>query len=609
MNADLSNARIRISVAAILVLLAAVLLSLRLLYLQVWSHDELATMAEDNRVALVPIQAPRGRIYDRHGEVLARNDAGFAAVLGDDHVKNIDALLAELTPLLELGPSDHRRIRRSLADSRRKDPVVVRSRLTDLEVARLAAHQNSLPGLQIVQRSTRVYPFGDAASHLLGHIGRISQSDIQRLDRESQSDQYQGVSHIGKLGLERSYEEALRGKLGYQRLEVTASGDVIRELGVKPSRSGKSLTLAIDWSLQQKIERAYGSRRGAAVVMDPRNGEVLAFVSMPNFDPNRFVDGIDPVLWESLNNSPDVPLFNRALRGIYPPGSTYKPFMALAALASGERKPEDTISDPGYFMLGNHKFRDSRPEGHGTVDLKKSIVVSSDTYYYKLAIDMGVDTIHDHVSPFGFGRKTGIDMLGEVDGILPSSEWKKKRFGKVWLTGETPSIGIGQGYNSFSILQLARATSALANGGKLYKPRLVRSVLDTETGEEIPTQPLLERDLELREDWLALVRDAMIEVNQKGTGARVFAGATYSVAGKTGTSQVFTVGQKERYNAATVAERLRDHSLYIAFAPAEAPTVAMAVIVENGGFGAAAAAPIARIALDHLLVPAKPSAP
>lgn len=605
MNPNINSARVRISSAAIVVMLAASILGFRLLYLQAWEHDELATLAEENRVALVPIQSPRGRIYDRNGEVLARNDAGFAAVLNDDEIVDLDALLAELTPLLGLTSSDDRRIRRSIADGRRKDPVVVRSRLTDAEVARLAAHQNSLVGLKVLQRSTRVYPFGEAASHLLGHIGRISKSDIARLDKESQVDQYQGVTHIGKLGLERSYEEALRGGLGYQRLEVTASGQVIRELDVRPSRSGKSLRLAIDWPLQQKIEAAYGSRRGAAVVMDPRNGEVLAFVSMPNFDPNRFVDGIDPVLWDTLNNSPDVPLFNRALRGIYPPGSTYKPFMALAALASGERKPEDTISDPGYFMLGNHKFRDSRPEGHGTVDLKKSIVVSSDTYYYKLAIDMGVDTIHQYVSPFGFGSKTGVDMLGEVEGILPSSEWKKKRFGKVWLTGETPSIGIGQGYNSFSILQLARATAALANGGKLYKPRLVRSILDTETGEESLVQPVLERDLALREDWLKLVREAMIEVNLKGTGARVFAGAPYSVAGKTGTSQVFTVGQKEKYNAATVSERLRDHSLYIAFAPAEAPTVAMAVIVENGGFGAAAAAPIARIAIDHLLVPSK----
>jgi penicillin-binding protein 2 len=394
----------------------------------------------------------------------------------------------------------------------------------------------------------------------------------------------------------------LRGEVGFQRIEVTAGGRIVRELAMRPAVPGQDLVLSIDFGLQQMIEEAYGPRRGAMVVLSPKTGEILAFVSMPNFNPNEFVDGIDPDLWTALNTSIDKPLYNRALKGVYPPGSTYKPFMAIAALASGERKPGDTIQDPGYFMLGSHRFRDSRPEGHGTVDLKKSIVVSSDTYYYKLAIDMGVDTIHQFITPFGFGKRTGIDVDGEVAGILPSSEWKKKRFGKDWLTGETPSIGIGQGYNAFTILQLARATASLANGGKLLRPRLVKAVQEpfSKTRTDIPLEE--PEDLGLAPEWLSLVKEAMVEVNLSGTGARVFQGATYAPAGKTGTSQVFSVGQNEKYVASRVAERLRDHSLYIAFAPADDPKVALAVVVENGGFGAAAAAPLARKALDYLLV-------
>lgn len=593
--------RQRVSVAALLVVLGFCVLLFRFVSLQLWKYSEFSEKAEENRIALVPIQAPRGRIYDRNGEVIARNDAGFSAVIDQDRLENIDDLLDRLRPLIDLTPSDERRIRRSLNDSRHKDPVVVRSSLPEQDVAILSARLATLPGLEIIQRSTRVYPSGAHASHALGHIGRISQRDLALLAETDDAEAYRGVTHIGKLGLEQSYEEVLRGKPGYQQLEVTASGRVVRELGALAPQPGKSLHLSLDFSLQRKVEEAYGDRRGAFVALDPRNGEVLALVSMPTFDPNRFVDGIDPTLWDSLNTNPDKPLLNRATRGAYPPGSTYKPFMAIGALASGTRKPSDTISDPGYFMLGSHKFRDSRPEGHGTVDLKKSIVVSSDTYYYKLAMDMGVDTIHEQISRFGFGRRTGIDIRGEVAGILPSSEWKKKRYGKPWLTGETPSIGIGQGYNNFTMLQLARATASLANGGKLYKPRMVREVHDPlkQTREAVP--PVIERDLQIPADWLELVRTAMVEVNLKGTGARVFAGATYAVAGKTGTAQVFSLKQNEKYNASRISERLRDHSLYIAFAPADNPVIALALIVENGGFGAQAATPIARMAIDHVL--------
>jgi penicillin-binding protein 2 len=413
---------------------------------------------------------------------------------------------------------------------------------------------------------------------------------------------YYGTSHIGKLGLEQAYESDLRGQTGFDRMEITAGGRMVRSLAKRLPVSGKNLKLSVDGELQRIIEQAYGKRRGALVALDPKTGEVLAFVSMPNFNPALFIDGIDALTWDGLNNSPDKPLLNRPLRGTYPPGSTYKPFMAIAALESGLRKPEDTINDPGFFMFGNHKFRDSNPDGNGIVDLKKSIVVSSDTYYYILAKDMGVDLIHRHIEPWGFGRKTGIDLIGEVSGILPSSQWKLDRFKQPWHPGENMSIGIGQGYNSFSILQLALATATLANRGVMMKPRLVQSIEDPNTGEVVKTEPQTLRTLDVDQRAIDLVIEAMIDVNKSGTGARIFGNVPYSVAGKTGTAQVISIGQNEKYSASRVAERHRDHSLYIAFAPADKPQVALALIVENGGFGAAAAAPIARQVFDYLLI-------
>lgn len=596
-----SDFRRRVTVAAIGVAICIGLLGLRLATLQVWQHQDHVTAAENNRIALLPMQAPRGLILDRYGEVLARNVAGFSVELEPGVTTDVDPLIEALTPLIDLTPADIRRFKRDLASARKFDPIAFKTKLTDEQIAKVAVRIETLPGVRIERRPIRAYPYGESSSHLIGHIGRVSRFDQERLERDAEVQLYAGVTHIGKLGIEKSYEAVLKGDIGFQKIEIASSGRIVRELGVRPAVPGRNIQLSVDFGLQQLIEAAFGSRRGAMVAMDPNSGEILAFVSKPNFDPNAFVDGVDPDLWEGLNTSLDKPMFNRALRGIYPPGSTYKPFMALAALASGERNPEDTIQDPGYFMLGSHKFRDSRPEGHGRVDLKKSIVVSSDTYYYKLAMDMGVDGIYKHIAPFGFGRRTGIDMEGEAAGILPSSEWKMKRFGVAWLTGETPSIGIGQGYNAFTMLQLARATAAIANGGKMMRPRLVRAIED-DNGRYEPLPGEVEDMLSFRPEWIEFVTQAMVEVNQSGTSARVMAGTPYKVAGKTGTSQVFSVKQDEKYIVSRVAERLRDHSLYVAFAPAESPTVAIAVVVENGGFGAAAAAPIARKVLDFLLV-------
>ncbi|MBU3724746.1 MAG: penicillin-binding protein 2 [Burkholderiaceae bacterium] len=599
---DKGDFRLRASFVAALVLIAFGLLLLRFAYLQVWRHSDFHTMSEENRVALLPLQAPRGEIFDRHGNIIARNGSVFTLEIEPHKVPNLEETLEFLGTLISLEELDLRRFRRLKGELRKFDSIPLRPTLNDAEVARLVVHLHRLPGVAVNVRSMRYYPYGNSSSHLLGHIGRISKKDRERIEQSDQASSYFGTSHIGKLGLEQAYEADLRGRTGFDRMEITAGGRMVRSLAQRLPVPGKNLRLSIDGELQRLIEEAYGKRRGALVAMVPATGEVLAFVSMPNFNPALFIDGIDSATWDALNNSPDKPLLNRPLRGTYPPGSTYKPFMALAALESGTRTPDDTIYDPGYFMFGNHRFRDSNPNGNGTVDIRKSIVVSSDTYYYIVARDMGVDRIHQYIEPWGFGQKTGIDLIGEVNGILPSSKWKQERFKQPWHPGENMSIGIGQGYNSFSVLQMAVATAGLANRGVLMKPRLVQSIEDPNTGEVIKTEPEVLRKAEVSDKHLDLVIDAMVEVNKSGTGARVFAGAPYAVAGKTGTAQVISIGQNEKYSASRIAERHRDHSLYIAFAPADKPQVAVALIVENGGFGAAAAAPIARLVFDHLLV-------
>lgn len=603
---DSGDFRLRASFMAILVLAAFALLLARFAYLQVWRYYDFHALSEENRVALLPVQAPRGEIFDRDGNVIVRNTTAFALEIEPHKVPNLDETLRFLGTLIRIDELDIHRFRRLKNELRKFDSIPLRPVLNDAEVAKLVVNLHQLPGVAVNVRSIRHYPFGNSSSHMLGHIGRISKRDRERIEQTEQASTYYGVSHIGKLGLEQAYESELRGRIGFDRMEITAGGRMVRSLERRLPVAGKNLRLSIDGELQRLIEAEYGNRRGALVAIAPKTGEVLAYVSMPNFNPMLFIDGIDASTWDSLNSSLDKPLLNRPLRGTYPPGSTYKPFMAIAALESGARKPEDTINDPGYFMFGNHRFRDSNPKGNGIVDLKKSIAVSSDTYYYILARDMGVDKIHEHISPWGFGQKTGIDLIGETAGILPSSRWKEERFKQPWLPGENMSIGIGQGYNSFSILQLATATAALANGGVMMKPRIVSAIEDPGTGVIVKTEPQVLRKINVDAKSLELVKEAMIEVNKSGTGARVFAGAPYVAAGKTGTAQVVSIGQNEKYNAARVAERHRDHSLYIVFAPAEDPKVAIALIVENAGFGAAAAAPIARKALDYLLSKKEP---
>jgi penicillin-binding protein 2 len=437
---------------------------------------------------------------------------------------------------------------------------------------------------------------------VIGHIGRISTEDNERIAEAGNSSNYAGTTHIGKLGVEYSYENELHGEAGIEEVEVTAGGRAIRSLSRKPAKSGRNLVMALDIRLQKLIETWYGDRRGALVAIEPATGDVLAFVSMPNFDPNLFVDGIDVQSWQDLNTNPDRPLLNRPLRGTYPPGSTYKPFMALAVSKSGIRKPKETIFDPGYFALGKHRFRDSKPSGQGHVDLYRSIVVSSDTYYYGAAYEMGVDYIHDFMKPWGFGQLTGIDLRDEATGLLPSSEWKRRRYKQPWYPGETPSIGIGQGYNNFTILQLAHATATLANEAVVMRPHVVKTIEDAATGALRQTVAKQMGRIDVSPEAVQLVKSAMVAVNKVGTGRTPFRDTEYVAAGKTGTAQVIGIKQNEKYDASKIAERYRDHSLFIAFAPADKPAIAVALIVENGGFGAQAAAPIARKVFDYYLL-------
>ncbi len=601
-GSDLHQMRVRLGLGLAFVLLMFGLLVTRLLYLQVWRYEDYQAQAEDNRISLVPETPGRGLITDRNGIVLAENVSAFTLELAPAQIADLNATIEQLAAIIEVDPRDRRRFQRILEDSRNLETIPLKVRLSDEEVAKIAVARYQLPGVEIRARQFRSYPLGGSAAHLLGHIGRISAKDLERIEAADQASNYAGATHIGKTGVELSYEDRLRGIPGVARVEVSAGGRVVRTLSRTPPKPGDNLVLSIDVRLQKLLEDLYGDRKGALVAIEPESGEVLAFVSRPTFDPNSFVDGIDFASWNALNDDPDKPLLNRPLRGTYPPGSTYKPFMALAALASGERTPDFAIQDPGYFQLGNRRFRDSRPEGNGTVNLRKSIVVSSDTYFYRLAYEMGPDKIHDFMVPWGFGQLTGIDLDNEASGILPSSAWKLKRFKQKWYPGESPSIGIGQGYNSFTMLQLAHATATLANKGLAIRPHVVRGIIDPLTRADVPMAPPASHQINVKPGYLEFVRDAMVDVSREGTSRLAFAGVEYSVASKTGTAQVIGIKQNEKYDARRIAERFRDHSLFIAFAPAEKPRIAIALIVENGGFGAQAAAPIARAGFDFYLL-------
>ena len=611
---DLSRFRLRVAAAALSVLFAFGLLIARLGYLQIGKHEELSVQAENNRIAVVPITPNRGLILDRNGVVLANNYSAYTLEIAPAKVADLDATIDALAKVITIEPRDRKRFKRIVEESRSLESVPIRTKLTDEEVARFTAQRFRFDGVEIKARLFRSYPLGEVGSHLIGYIGRINPGEKEAMeDTWSEDDlaNYRGTDYIGKLGVEQSYESELHGTTGFEEVEMSAGGRAVRRLKASPATPGNALVMSIDIRLQALVEELFGDRRGALVAIDPRNGEILAFVSKPNFDPNLFVDGIDADNWKALNESPDKPLLNRALRGSYPPGSTYKPFMALAALTLGKRTPQQTIFDPGYFNFGGHKFRDDKEGGHGTVDMYKSIVESCDTYYYMLANDLGVDAIHDFMAPIGFGQLTGIDVQGELRGTLPSTEWKrnayKKKEAQKWYAGETISLGIGQGYNAFTMLQLAQAEATMAGGGRRFSPHLVRAVENYETRTSKPLAFPALPDLGWKPENVAIIHNALYGVTQEGTSARVFVGAPYKSAGKTGTAQVVEIKANEKYNASKVDERHRDHALYTAFAPLEAPQIAIALVVENAGFGAGAAAPIARRVFDYVLTGKYPS--
>jgi penicillin-binding protein 2 len=612
LHADLHRFRGRVLVATAFAAACFLLLIGRLFYLQVVRHDDYQAQAESNRTAVVPIVPNRGVIIDRNGVVLATNYSAYTIEITPARLREpIDTVIDQLAQVIDIQPRDRRRFKKLREESRSFESVPIRTRVTPEELSRFAAQRYRFPGVDIKARLFRHYPYGELASHVIGYIGRINAAEKQRLAEEDQDGNYHGTDYIGKLGVEQSYEADLHGITGFHEMETSAGGRAVRRLRSKPATPGKTVVLSIDIVLQKLVEDLYGDRRGAMVAIDPRTGEVLAFVSKPTFDPNLFVEGIDIDNWKALNESLDKPLLNRALRGTYPPGSTYKPFMSLIALETGKRNPQQTFADPGYFMFGNHRFRDDKEGGHGMVDMRKSIVESCDTYYYLLARDMGVDLMHDHLKPLGFGQYTGIDIWGESRGILPSTEWKRKAYKKPeqqrWYSGETISLGIGQGYNSFTMLQLAQATATLVNDGVQMKPHLVKEVVDPVSAERrfIAKEPVAE--LKYKPEHLATIRQALVDVNLYGTSAGSFAGAPYTSGGKTGTAQVFTVKQNEKYNAARIDERLRDHALFMAYAPADQPKVALAMVVENAGFGAQNAAPIARRVFDYVIMGQYPS--
>lgn len=620
---QLKQFHLRISAAGLFVLLCFGLLAGRFVYLQVFKHKLYALQADENRIALAPIVPNRGVIMDRNGVVLADNYSAYTLEITPSKIDEpLPKLIDQLATVVRITPRDRSRFKRLLEDGKSFESLPIRTRLSDDEVAQFVAQRYRFPGVEVHARLFRQYPLGETAAHVIGYVGRISQRDrehLQKMSEENDADpahydirrdinNYRGTDYIGKTGVEQSYETQLHGVTGFEEVEVTAGGRPVRVISRTPATPGDNLILSIDIKLQEVAEKAFAGQRGALVAIEPSTGDVLAFVSEPSFNPNLFVEGIDQQNWDALNNSPDKPLLDRPLRGTYPIGSTYKPFMALAGLTLGKRTEDWSFHDPGFYKLGNHVFRNDVRSGQGQVNMYRSIVVSNDTYYYMLAHDLGVDAIHDFMVPWGFGQLTGIDIAGEARGVLPSKAWKRMAYKtpaqQRWYEGETVSLGIGQGYNSFTILQTAHAVATLANNGVVMKPHLVQAVQDPITHQIQLTVPHASFRIPVKQKYIDFVKHAMegVTSNPEGTAYRQFIGVPYTVAGKTGTAQVFSLTKGEVYNHNLVPEFKRDHAVFEAFAPVDHPKIALALLVENAGWGASVAAPIARKVLDYYLI-------
>jgi penicillin-binding protein 2 len=604
--------QLRLLVALLVVLAGFGILFARFFYLQVVQYARYHTLAESNRIQPVPIPPPRGIIKDRNGVVLAHNYSAYTLEITRSKLDDLEDTLTALSQIVDITPKDRRRFKKLMEESKDFESLPIKTRLTDEEVARFAANAFRFPGVEIKARLFRQYPLGESASHLVGYIGRINDRDLERLEEEGRIENYKGTDHIGKFGLEQSYEAWLHGKTGYELVEVDSSGRAVRSLRRTPPTPGHDLTLTVDIRLQQLVEQAFGDRKGALVAIEPETGGILALVSRPGFDPNLFVDGIDPVSWRELNESDDRPLNNRAIQGLYPPASTFKVFMALAALETGKRRPGDAIVDPGFFSLGNHRWNDDAKGGHGLVDMQKSLIVSCDTYYYRLAYDMGIDSISRFMGELGLGSKTGIDLPGEKAGILPSQAWKARYFKdprqKKWVMGDTISIGIGQGYNSYTIVQLANAMATVVNDGVMFRPHVVRYIEDSTANTRTQVEPKPIKRIPYKAEHIETIERAMVATVLSGTPRRAFIGAEYSAGGKTGTAQLFSL-RGGKYNKHALRKELHDNALFIAFAPAERPRIALAMVCENCGFGAEAAAPIARQVFDYYLLGKLPTVP
>ena len=595
--------RRRLVVSAGIVFALIIVVLVRLYVLQIVDYEHFATLSDSNRVRIKALPPARGLIFDRNGVVMANNLPAYRLEIVREQVEDMDETLARLKKYVEFTDQDLERFQQSSNRRRPFESIPLRLNLNDEEVARLAVNLHQFTGVEINARLTRNYPSGSHAVHALGYVGRIDVDDLNRVDETS----YAGTSHIGKLGLEKYYENELHGTVGVQQVEVNAKGRTLRVLNETPPIPGKNLFLSIDSKLQRVAEEAFGDESGAVVAIDPNNGEILALVSMPIFDPNQFVNGIGFNDYKTLRDSPFRPLFNRALSGQYPPGSTTKPFFGLAGLESNTTNKEKTVNCKGYYRLPNEerKYRDWKKEGHGEMNLKDAITQSCDVYYYDLSYNMGIDKMSGLLTQFGFGQKTNIDSTGERAGILPSREWKRKTEGIIWFPGETLNTVIGQGAFLVTPVQLANSTAALSVRGKRHRPHLVMSIEDDYTEEVIETPLEISGQYELikEQNWKH-IQDSMMNVvhGLRGTAYRISWGMEYKAAGKTGTAQVFGIAQDDEYDEETVVKRLRDHALFISYAPVDSPKIAVAVIVENGGHGSSSAAPIARRVMDAYLV-------
>ena len=611
-----TDALLRLLVAFILIVIFFSILLARFFYLQVTQHNEFSGQASSNRITLIPTPPVRGEIVDINGVPLAKNYPIFSLEVIPSRIEGkMEDVIEALKKYVDITPTDLKRFKKYRESYRKFENIPLKLRLTDEEAARLSVHLREFKGVEVNSRTFREYPYGKLTSHFLGYIGRISDKDKEMLEEEGLTALYRGSTHIGKSGLEKYYEHQLHGIPGYQEVEKDAYGNIVRVLKNVPSKMGQTLRLGMDIRMQQEADRILGDRRGALVAINPQDGTVLAFVSKPSFDPNLFIDGIDSDTWKMLNDDWKKPLINRVTQGLYPPGSTFKPFIGMALLESGKITQNTIIPAPGAWSIpgSRHIFRDSVRSGHGSANLSKAIQVSSDTFFYRLGYEMGIDKTSPYLAQFGFGQKTGIDLPSEYTGVLPSREWKAKRFAKSsdptakeWRAGEMVSVSIGQGYNAYTPLQMAHATASLANDGVVHQPHLVKEVLDFGARKITRINPNPERQIPFKADNFEYVKRSMEKVLKPGgTAHRIGGGLAYTMGGKTGTAQVVQIKQGGRYNAAALREQHRDHAWFISFAPLEKPEIAIAVILENGGWGAYAA-PLAREMTDFYMLHVKP---